>query len=75
MPVIKIELDQYTYETLVAVAIREWRPTQWQAEILLRKAIRQESSAHNPATQTTIVDSLKHDAPNRNSTAAEPPGR
>lgn len=44
MPTFKIELDQATYETLVAVAIREWRPTQWQAEILLRKAILRESS-------------------------------
>ena len=44
MPVVKIELDQHTYETLVAVAIREWRPTQWQAEMLLRKAILRESS-------------------------------
>ena len=48
MPVVKIELDQHTYETLVAVAIREWRPTQWQAEVLLRKAILQESSAYDP---------------------------
>ncbi len=74
MPVIKIELDQCTYETLVAVAIREWRPTQWQAEILLRKAIRQKSSAHDPAAQTTIVDSIKYDVQNRNNPAAEPPG-
>ena len=44
MPVVKIELDQHTYETLVAVAIREWRPTQWQAEMLLRRAILRESS-------------------------------
>jgi hypothetical protein len=44
MPVVKIELDQHTYETLIAVAIREWRPTQWQAEMLLRKAILRESS-------------------------------
>src|SRR5262249_10191397 len=40
-PVLKIELDQHTYEALIAVALREWRPTQWQAEMLLRKAIRQ----------------------------------
>ena len=45
MPIVKIELDQQTYETLIAVAIREWRPTQWQAEVLLRWAISQESSA------------------------------
>ena len=44
MPICKIELDQSTYEKLVAVAIREWRPTQWQAEMLLRKAILRESS-------------------------------
>jgi hypothetical protein len=48
MPVVKIELDQHTYETLIAVAIREWRPTQWQAEVLLRRAIYQESSAYEP---------------------------
>lgn len=49
MPICKIELDQSTYEKLVAVAIREWRPTQWQAEVLLRRAILLESS--DPHTQ------------------------
>lgn len=44
MPLVKIELDQHTYEVLLAVALREWRPTQWQAEMLLRKAILRESS-------------------------------
>jgi hypothetical protein len=48
MPVVKIELDQHTYEALIAVAIREWRPTQWQAEVLLRRAIYQASSAYEP---------------------------
>jgi len=62
MPVVKIELDQDTYETLIAVAIREWRPTQWQAEVLLRKAIRQESSAAEPALQASTTDTVEHQA-------------
>lgn len=62
MSTFKIELDQTTYEKLLAVAIREWRPTQWQAEMLLRKAILQESSRqqHDPLTRT--ADSLEHEA-------------
>jgi hypothetical protein len=50
MPVIKFDLDQHIYEKLVAVAIREWRPTHWQAEWLLRKAIIAESSAAGETT-------------------------
>ena len=56
MPVVKIELDQHTYETLVAVAIREWRPTQWQAEMLLRKAILRESSDQESQPEQGQVD-------------------
>jgi hypothetical protein len=44
MPICKIELSQTVYEKLVAVALHEWRPTQWQAEVLLRDAILLESS-------------------------------
>ena len=44
MPLVKIALDQTTYEQLVAIAFRELRPTQWQAEILLRQAIRQDAA-------------------------------
>jgi hypothetical protein len=62
MPVVKIELDQVTYETLIAVAIREWRPTQWQAEMLLRKAIREESSAAEPALRASTTDTVEHQA-------------
>jgi hypothetical protein len=39
MAICKIELDQDTYNKLVAVALREWRPPQWQAEWMLREAI------------------------------------
>ena len=44
MPPIKIVLDQMTYEKLVAIAFRELRPTPWQAEILLRRAIQQDTA-------------------------------
>ena len=44
MPVIKFQLDQQSYELLVQVAVREWRPTVMQAEVLLKKAIREAST-------------------------------
>jgi hypothetical protein len=53
MPLVKIELDQRTYNTLIAVTIREWRPTQWQAEMLLRRTIQQEGSAYEPVAART----------------------
>jgi hypothetical protein len=43
MAIFKIELDQSTYEKLVAIAIREIRPTAWQAELMLRRAILRDS--------------------------------
>jgi hypothetical protein len=41
VPMLKLELDQQSYESLIAVALREWRPTVWEAEFLLRQAIYQ----------------------------------
>ena len=43
MPVIKFQLDQQSYELLVQVAVRQWRPTVMQAEVLLKKAIAEAS--------------------------------
>jgi hypothetical protein len=44
MPILRLEIDQKTYESLIAVAIREWRPTKWEAEMLLRRAIHHEQA-------------------------------
>ena len=44
MAICKIELDQDTYEKLVAIAFRELRPTAWQAELMLRRAILRDDS-------------------------------
>ena len=62
MAVCKITLDQDTYEKLVAIAFRELRPPHWQAEVLLRKAIRQESSAAAPVLQASTTDNVEHQA-------------
>lgn len=43
MPKFKLELDQETYEKLLAIAFSERRPTEWQAEVLLTQAIREAS--------------------------------
>ena len=48
MPTLKLELDQETYEALITVALREWRPTVWEAARLLRRAIHQEQH-HSPS--------------------------
>ena len=75
MPTFKIDLDQETYNKLLAMALRERRPTQWQAEVLLKQAVLQEGSAHEPDPQGRLADSMENDAPNRNGPAAVLPGR
>ena len=42
MPVLKVQLPQTTYEQLLTVADRAWRPAVWHAEWLLRMAIEAE---------------------------------
>jgi len=49
MPFVKVELDQQAYETLVAIALREWRPIPWQAEWLLRGALSEEGGSKQAA--------------------------
>ena len=39
MPHIRIDLDQETYSALMHKADEERRPLQWQAEVLLRRAL------------------------------------
>jgi len=62
MPFVKIALDQTTYEKLVAIAFRELRPTQWQAEILLRQAIRQDAAPAIGADDDAVAIATDHDA-------------
>jgi hypothetical protein len=57
MPVLKLQLPQDTYEQLLAVAHRAWRPTVWQAEWLLRKAIREEHNANEKPVEPAEVGS------------------
>lgn len=60
MPTLKLEIPQETFEQLLAVASRDWRPTVWQAEWLLRRAIAAEvgkdHEAPVPATTTGAQD-------------------
>jgi hypothetical protein len=39
MPRIRIDLDEETYSALMHKADEERRPLQWQAEVLIRKAL------------------------------------
>jgi hypothetical protein len=45
MPTLKLEIPQESFEQLLRVAHRAWRPTVWHAEFLLRKAIQEEYDA------------------------------
>jgi hypothetical protein len=40
MPLLKVQLPQATYEQLLTVADRAWRPAVWHAEWLLRTMVR-----------------------------------
>jgi len=42
MATFKIDLDQQTYEKLLTIALRERRPTRWQAEVMLTQAVTQD---------------------------------
>ena len=64
MPTFKIELDQQTYEYLVAVAIRERRPTQWQAEMLLKTAVLREAGVQQNDVQVCTAARLKRERGN-----------
>ena len=39
MPTIKLDVDSETYDRLVEQAVVERRPTAWQAEVTLRRAV------------------------------------
>ncbi len=45
MPTIKIELEQDAYERLVERAEAERRPIDWQAEVMLRRAVKLPATA------------------------------
>lgn len=45
MPTIKIELEQDAYERLVERAVAERRPIDWQAEVMLRRAVKLPSTS------------------------------
>ena len=48
MAIFKIELDQLSYEKLLTIALRERRPTHWQAEVLLIQALAQHEDPLTP---------------------------
>jgi hypothetical protein len=57
MPVLKVQLPQSTYEQLLTVADRAWRPAVWQAEWLLKRAIEQEYDAgETPLEPAGVAD-------------------
>jgi len=39
MPILRIDLDAHSFERLAESAFRELRPVNWQAEVLLRRAL------------------------------------
>jgi hypothetical protein len=45
MPTLKVLIPESTYQQLLTVAGRAWRPPLWHAEWLLRKAIEAEAEA------------------------------
>jgi hypothetical protein len=57
MPTFKIDLDQQTYEKLLTIAIRERRPTRWQAEVMLMRAVAKEEDEEVPTLQGSLVGS------------------
>ena len=57
MPTFKLDLDQKTYEKLLAIAMRERRPTRWQAEMMLTRAVAQEEDEDEPQLQGSPVES------------------
>jgi hypothetical protein len=59
MPTFKIDLDQQTYEKLLTIAMRERRPTRWQAEVMLMRAVTQEEDKGKCPLQGSLVDSLE----------------
>ena len=52
MPFIRIEIDPETAARLQDVALAERRPTTWQAEVLLRKALGLPFPVQTPNTPT-----------------------
>jgi hypothetical protein len=57
MPVLKVSLPQTTYEQLLTIADRAWRPAVWHAEWLLRKAIEEAYDAgENPLEPAGVID-------------------
>jgi len=47
MPLLKLDVDNTTYESLVALALRELRPIPWQAEKVLRDCMDRERRKNN----------------------------
>jgi hypothetical protein len=39
MPILRIDLDAHSFERLAESAFRELRPVNWQAEVLIRRAL------------------------------------
>jgi hypothetical protein len=59
-----IDLDEQTYERLVAASVAERRPIAWQAEIILRYALADELTAvqDDRGTPTTTAPDLPEGA-------------
>jgi hypothetical protein len=61
MPVLKVQLPQTTYEQLLTVADRAWRPAVWHAEWLLRRAIQEEYNSDERPEEPAGVGSGEQD--------------
>jgi hypothetical protein len=55
MPTFKLDLDQKTYEKLLTIALRERRPTRWQAEVMLTQAVAQEEDGEGSPPQDSLA--------------------
>jgi hypothetical protein len=60
--IFKVELNQETYEKLVELALREWRPPAWHVEWLLTQAIHAAYAGGAP-TQTVAPAPVRSAAP------------
>jgi hypothetical protein len=50
MPVVKIELDMESHKQLIALAAEERRPLDWQAEVMLLRALGRWPTSKDPAS-------------------------
>lgn len=65
MPVLRIDLDAHSFERLAESAFRELRPVNWQAEVLLKRALgvlAPVPTVPNPQESRLALETIARDA-------------